>query len=242
MVTDHAGLGEVVDGKEDVPHEVEEGLEEGGGERDDLMREAERGELEFEEPEDEAEATRPQPVAMVPLHPPAEQGHSRMAGDASSPPPPPRMMGVPMDEVEMKHQYDAAFAREEADESGPPPPSRRPVSTDRPLGPRPLPSPSRARAGEAVDRPLPAPPTGHPMIPPRDEEEEDREVEGEGDEDAGGDEEEEEAEEEEAPAPPPPRRQPSLPPPLAIGVPATSQASSQGFSPSKCYVHSFFRR
>jgi len=234
------GAGEIVDNREEEANQVEAGVEEGGPENDEIMREAEDGHLNMEEPDDDDPAARPQPVAMVPLHPPAEAGRGRSTAeeDLSPPPPPRRMMGVPMDEVEMKHEHDAAVAREEADEPSLAPPPRRPISTEWPVGPRPLPSPgkglSQAVAGE--DRPLPAPPVGKAMIPPRNKEEEDREVEGEGDEEEQA-REQDEAEEEEAPAPPPPRRQPSMPPPLQVSIPTPGAQSMSPTASSSASTH-----
>ena len=210
---------------EDKSQEVEEGINEGGAEHDEIMGEFAKGGLGPQSPEEKME-----PIAMVPLHPPAEDESTTMSekdDDDVPPPPPPRMTGLPKDEVEMKHDHDAVerqqadlgrrehnevAEKEEEDDNAPIPPSRsaaRPVSMDKPSGPRPKPSPGKQ------ERSLPAPPTGHEMVPPRDEEEEDRELEGEGDV---------ESEEEAASAPPPPRRQPSMPTPIQIGVPTLATA------------------
>lgn len=224
-IVDRIGAEEIVDRQEEEQHKYEEG----GEETDDLKRKAEQGDLDYEEPEDEVEVARPQPVVLVPLHPPAEERNLNLSQDDAAPLPPPRMMGLPLDEVEMKHEHDAAVAREEAEDLGTPPPvpTTRPISTDRPLGPRPLPSPGKSpsQAYSAENRPLPAPPVGNAMSPPRDEEGEEREAEGKGDEKEAGNEGDEE--EDEAPAPPPPRRQPSMPAPLQMGLPTmTTQQQS----------------
>ena len=251
-ILDRGGRGQIVEGQEDKPEELEKGFKEVGEDKDELMMEAEREYLDVEQPADKEAVPRSQPVAMVPLHPPAEEGGTRnlKPHEALPPPPSPGMMGMPKDEVELKHAHDTAAAREKADEQGPAPPSRRPESADRPLGPRPLPSPgkipSHARGGD--DRPLPAPPGGNPMVTPRNEEEVDRKADGEEDEEGEGEEEEgegegeregegegeeEEEKEEEAPALPLPRRQPSLPTPLQMGLPTpvNNQASSRISSP-----------
>ena len=213
-VVDRQGEGVILDQQESEVQEVE-GVPEGGGEQDEIIEEAERGDFELDEPTHEP--------TMVPIHPPAEDGpHQGEEEDeeAAAPPPPPRMGGLQMgkDEVELKHEHDAMVAsrgqEEDDDEPAPPPPRR--MSSDRPLGPRPLPSTPggvpQSPVRQARRTSIPAPPVGNAMVPPRDEEEDERETDGLGDED------QEEGEDEPAP-PPPPRRQPSLPGPLQIGIP-----------------------
>ncbi|GFZ45131.1 hypothetical protein JCM24511_02857 [Saitozyma sp. JCM 24511] len=199
------GEGEIFDGKEDEPEEIEEGLVEGGDEKDEIMQEAEEGYLAV----DHGAPT------MVPVHPPAEE-EEEPEEEETAPPPPPRMRSVgdvAKDEVERKHDHDAQEEEDLAEEEAPPPPPRR-ISTDRPLGPRPLPTaPSKSPAKAA--NPLPPPPAGNSMVPPRDDEEDEREAEGLGDED-----------EEDEPAPPPPPRKPSMPAPLQIGVPTPAAPTS----------------
>ena len=178
------------------------------------------------------------PIAMVPLHPPAPAETSGGVEDGDEddeppPPPPQRMSIVPKDEVVLKHEHDAdVAAREQEDDASPAPAQRRPVSTDKPLGPRPLPPPGNSpmKSTAQEDRPLPVPPTGGPTVPLEDQAPEEHAEE----EDAPA-EEEDEDEEEEAPAPPPPRRQPSMPAPLQLGVPtpAAPQRSPTSTSPSE---------
>ncbi|WVF68909.1 hypothetical protein IAT40_003682 [Kwoniella sp. CBS 6097] len=241
------GEGEIIDINAS-PQEVEEGIPEGGDEKDDIMREAEQGRLDFEvddsPPLEEGAPTplSPDPIGMVPLHPPAPEGADY--DEDEPPPPPPRRRGmsldIPLDELEMKHDHEHAHDidrsehaivteedghDQEEEEEIPPPPPRR-TSVDRPLGPRPLPSPGKSN-------PLPPPPTGNPLVPPRDEDEDEDEEE---DEIATvgqtGDAEDEEAapplpphrhatqssasnvdEDEETAPPPPPAR--SIPPPAS---------------------------
>ncbi|WVR06418.1 hypothetical protein IAU60_003449 [Kwoniella sp. DSM 27419] len=239
VLGEHAAIGEIID-RSAPPHEIEDGVLEGGDEKDDLMREAQEGQLELD---DEAPTPlSPEPIGMVPLHPPASEG-SDYDEDEPPPPPPRRRMSldVPLDELEKKHEQEQAHpvdrtshpafdeaqedeAEDDEEDIPPPPPAR--ISTDRPLGPRPIPSP-----GQGTGRALPPPPMGNPLIPPRDEEEEEREIEQEGDaedDDAPplpparqipSSDLEEEDEDDDAPPPPPPARQPSLPPPLQMGAP-----------------------
>lgn len=200
-VSDRLTVGKIVDEREDEPQELEDGLVEGGDEKDEIMEEAQRGELEIEET---AEPT------MVPIHPPAEVPEDEDEDESPPPPPPPRMTmsHLPKDEIELKHAHDAEAEAEDSDEdAAPPPPARRGITSEKPLGPRPLPSPERATAHRA----LPPPPQGNPMIPPRDEEQEERELDDEGDEE---------------PPVPPPRRQPSLPMPIQTGAHAATGNSS----------------
>jgi hypothetical protein len=171
----------------------------------DVMKDAQSEGLGITSPVKEPE--------MVPLHSPAE---SPMVNDAETPPPPPpRMMmsDMPKDEVEMKHPHHEGEEEEEVDEDeddAPPPPQRdirRSIGGgEKPLGPRPLPSPGKVGVAP------PLPPQGNPMVPPRDDSEDEREAEGRGDEDE---------EEEEAP-PPPPARKPSVPVPARLQMPARS--------------------
>jgi len=144
------------------------------------------------------------------MKPPAPSGPSSEADEDEVPRPPthpPRMTDMFKDEVEMKHEHDARDTNEEpegSDDEAMPAPPPRPVraGSEKPLGPRPLPSPGKERT-------LPPPPLGNPMVPPRDEDEEEREMDGEGDM----------SEEENAP-PPPPRRDPTMsPPPVPSGRP-----------------------
>lgn len=203
---------------------------------DDLMKEASTGNLGVR-PQEEIEETggdndseigsRPGLIGTVPLHPPADDTPDDFDDEEAPPPPPPRMMGLGKDEVELKHEHDAAgraqpeevATNEEdvEDEDVPPPPPRssaRPVSTDRPLGPRPIPSPRQSH-----EQALPTPPVGA-VVPPRDDSEDERELDSEGDVDPEAAGVEEDAEEEEDAPPPPPRRQPSMPAPIQTGLPA----------------------
>jgi hypothetical protein len=151
---------------------------------------------------------------MVPIHPPAD---SPMIDEAETPPPPPprmTMSDMPKDEIEMKHEEERTHEEEEARQ-----PPQRDIrrsmgGTDKPLGPRPLPSPGKVGVAP------PLPPSGNPMIPPRDESEDEDEAEGQGDE------EDEEDEEEVAPPPPPPIRRPSVPVPARLHMPSGSSAQS----------------
>jgi len=223
-ITDRSGPGEVIDGREDEPQEVEEGLEEGGDERDEIMAEAERGELDLDEPVDEP--------TMVPIHPPADDGPIHGVDEDDAPPPPParpRDLAVGKDELELKHEQDAQEGEDdemeysEADNADePPPPPARMIAASRAVPPAPGGRPPVPKTS------MPAPPTGNPMVPPRDEEEEDREADGLGDE---------EVENQEPAPPPPPRRQPSLPGPVQIGLPtpASPAASRSAASPPSMY-------
>ena len=240
-----AGPEEVVNRRNADP----QGSEEGEGTKDDLRKDAEQGKHSMSEAVKSEETMRPEPATMVPLQSPAEDRSSHDVDEAEVHPPlPPRMMGLPLDEVELKHAHEAV-ARGEEDEPGHGPPNRHPVSADRPLGPRPLPTLSKGpdRLGVAEDRPLPAPPIGNTIIPPQDDRVEEREMEGEGDnEEPDGEEAEGEEgavgcdeDEEEVPAPPPPRRQPSLPAPLQTSLPTLagrqmSPVTSPGTLISSC--------
>jgi hypothetical protein len=179
---------------------------------DDMMKEAKDKDMGVGSPV--------QAPHMVPIHPPADSPMvDNEEDDATPPPPPPRMnlSSMPKDEIEMKHQeeQEAAEANEEADEgdededeemedAAPPPPQRdvrRSLGgTDKPLGPRPLPSPGKA----GLAPPLP------PAVPPRDD---------------SDDEQEEEEDEEEAPPPPPPARKPSVPVPARLQMPSESPSA-----------------
>ena len=158
------------------------------GEDVELMKGAERGNLGESEAVENEETMRPEPAMMVPLQSPAEDRSGRdLDENEVHPPLPPRMMGLPLDEVELKHAHEAV-AQEEADEPGPAPPTRHPISVDRPLGPRPLPAIGRSpnQPGVAEDRPLPAPPVSSVINPPREDDVEEREMEGEGDDEDQG--------------------------------------------------------
>ncbi|RXK36785.1 hypothetical protein M231_05946 [Tremella mesenterica] len=145
VVAEMQGPGSITDANPVENQEVEEGMEEGGQEKDDIMKEAQKGDLTLDE--------KPR---MVPLHPPAQETpineEEEGEEDTPPPPPPPRMslIDVPKDEVELKHEHDAEAA---------PRVSRR--SMDRSMHPAP------------PQAPLPSPPVGNPLIPPREDEEED---------------------------------------------------------------------
>lgn len=191
-------LGPSIVNENEESHEIEAGLEEGGAEKDDILKQAVAGRLDVKSPPHDKLPSRP--IATVPLHPPAEDERSKGEEEEDAPPPPPHRPGLlPKDEVELKHDNDTAeYVEEEGDDDVPPPPPRAARSgSDRPLGPRPLPSPSK-------DRVLPPPPIGNPLVPPRAEDAEEREAGSQGDEDEEG------PMEEDVP-PPPPRRQPTLP-------------------------------
>lgn len=215
--------GDVIDGKEGEPAVLEDGLEEGGQENDNIMREAQSGGL----------LSGTQQPQMVPLHSPAESAH--MVDDGETPPPPPPRMSMsdlPRDEVEMKHGHDledskgaqnADEVEDEGDEGQAPPPPQRDARRsigggEKPLGPRPLPSP-----GKVGSAPLPPPPQGNPLVPPRDvsEDEDENDEEGEANEENEDIDEEEEEEDEDVP-PPPPARRPSVPVPAPLQMPSSS--------------------
>ncbi|WWC70854.1 uncharacterized protein I206_104806 [Kwoniella pini CBS 10737] len=195
------GEGEIIDKSARASHEIEEALVEGGDEKDDILKEAQGGRLHLkqssEDPlyEDESTPLSPDPIGMIPLHPPANDG-SIGEGDETPPLPPPRSkprglsMDIPLDELELRHEHDHTHdqqADEDDEDDMPPPlPSARRASLDKPAGPRPLPSPRRE------GRALPPPPVGSAMIPPREDSDEDQE-------------EEDEEEEEDVPPPPPAR-------------------------------------
>ncbi|WVQ96424.1 hypothetical protein IAU59_003529 [Kwoniella sp. CBS 9459] len=257
-ITTRDGEGEIVDNNAPV-QEVEEGVEEGGDEKDDIMREAQRGQLDFKTDEtpplEECAPTplSPDPIGMVPLHPPAPEGADY--DEDEPPPPPPRKRGmsldIPLDELERKHELEHAHAidrsehaivTEEDDDQEPddiPPPPPRRTSVDKPLGPRPLPSPGKAN-------PLPPPPTGNPLVPPRDEDEDEddgEEAEEEAVPDSEGAQDEDEGEDEIAPPLPPHRHatqssdaaddeedqdEVAPPPPPARSIPRPAQESEDG--------------
>ncbi|WVW84772.1 hypothetical protein I302_106807 [Kwoniella bestiolae CBS 10118] len=228
---DESAGGEIVDKSAPV-QEVEEGIVEGGDEKDDILKEAQEGRLNFEEPndpldEDTPTPLSPDPIGMVPIHPPAPNGSEY---DIDEPPPPlpparrPRglSLDVPLDELELKHEHEHTHdsvseqpVEDDDEEDAPPPPlpSQRRVSGEKPAGPRPLPSPGRD------GRALPPPPVGSALIPPR----EDSDDEDEEEDDVPPPpparpqppvthpKEEEEEEEEDIPPPPPPGR--PVPPP-----------------------------
>ena len=86
---------------------MEEGLKEGGQEKDGIMREAQAGGVP---------AASKQEPEMVPLHSPAE---SPMLDDAETPPPPPprmTMSDMPKDEIEMKHPHSDPTEEEDDDD------------------------------------------------------------------------------------------------------------------------------
>ncbi|WRT67866.1 uncharacterized protein IL334_004840 [Kwoniella shivajii] len=173
------GQGEIIDESSPPVQEVEEGIFEGGEEKDDVMKQAQRGNLEYEAPSnpldlknnDEPMSTplSPIPIGMVPIHPPAEDGSGY---DEDEPPHPSPRRGIsldmPLDEVELKHEHEHELHNDEEIDNAPAPPPRR-LSLDKPLGPRPLPSPGK------IGRALPPPPTCNSLIPPRDDSEEEDE-------------------------------------------------------------------
>jgi len=250
------GAGSIINQREE-PQEIASGIRVGGEEKDEIMREAEEGEMEFEtpvEPTGEAEMLASsrslQPIATVPLHSPAPSGHMDVEGE-TPPPPPPRMSlaAIGKDEIEMKHEQDATDGE---DDAPPPPPAR----TERPAGPRPLPSAPRSVSQNTITeaQALPPPPVGNSMIPPRDEEEEDdeedkeinnvgteeeqepgdeAELQAEKDEEVGNPiEADQDEEEDDDVPPPPPRRQATLPSPVVIAAPSSAQKATEA-SPGK---------
>nr|XP_018262261.1 uncharacterized protein I303_05277 [Kwoniella dejecticola CBS 10117]OBR84419.1 hypothetical protein I303_05277 [Kwoniella dejecticola CBS 10117] len=202
------GDGKIIDRSANEPQEIQEGLVEGGDEKDDILKVAQEGKLHLqqssEDPLDEEEPTplSPDPIGMVPLHPPADDGE--IGEDDETPPlPPPRSkprglsMDIPLDELELKHEHEHTHDQpadndedgSEAEDIPPPLQSARRVSLDKPAGPRPLPSPGRE------GRALPPPPVGSAMIPPRED----------------SDEEDEENEDDDDGVPPPPPARPTQP-------------------------------
>ncbi|WWD04959.1 hypothetical protein V865_003030 [Kwoniella europaea PYCC6329] len=224
---DEGETGEIID-KSPPVQEVEEGIVEGGDEKDDILKEAQEGKLKFEEPndpldEDTPTPLSPDPIGMVPIHLPASDG-SDYGDDEPAPPLPPARrprglsLDVPLDELELKHEQEHTHDQDNdpsqqpiEDDAPPPLPSQRRPSTEKPAGPRPLPSPGRE------GRALPPPPVGSALIPPREDSDDDEE-----EDDAPpppparlpqplvADTQEEE-EEEDIPPPPPPGRH--IPPP-----------------------------
>ncbi|WWC96190.1 hypothetical protein V866_003057 [Kwoniella sp. B9012] len=193
---DEGETGEIID-KSPPVQEVEEGTVEGGDEKDDILKEAQEGKLVFEEPndpldEDTPTPLSPDPIGMVPIHPPASDGSDYDDEEPAPPLPPARRprglsLDVPLDELELKHEHEHTHDQDSPiEEDAPPPlPSQRRPSTEKPAGPRPLPSPGRE------GRALPPPPVGSALIPPRENSDDDEE-------------------EDDAPPPPPPH--PARPP------------------------------
>ncbi|OCF54822.1 hypothetical protein L486_07477 [Kwoniella mangroviensis CBS 10435] len=198
---DEGETGEIIDKSPPVT-EVEEGIVEGGDEKDGILKEAQEGKLKFEEPndpldEDTPTPLSPDPIGMVPIHPPASNGSDYDEDEPAPPLPPARRprgssLDVPLDELELKHEHDhthdqaSGSSQQPIEEDAPPPlPSQRRPSTEKLAGPRPLPSPGRE------GRALPPPPVGSALIPPREDSDDD---------------------EEEDDAPPPPPARPPQPP------------------------------
>lgn len=223
-VTDTAGPGKIIDKTQGI-REMEDEEEEGGAEKDDIMREAEAGGLE------PGGGSEPRQIGTVSLAPPAQEEAEHDQEDDEeddAPPPPPskRMLGVGKDELEMKHEREAEEQQEEEREEG----EEQEDEEDAP----PIPQRSGAR--------MPPPPTGSAQVPPRDVDQEEREAAGEGDEEveegeegesqeereeadeAGED--EDEAGEDETPPPPPPARQATLPAPVQTGLPSIATAAA----------------
>ncbi|KAK8858659.1 hypothetical protein IAR55_002888 [Kwoniella newhampshirensis] len=255
------GDGEIL--SKDAPlQEVAEGIPEGGPEKDDIMEQAQRGELSIHDApahfDTPTTPLSPSPVATVPLHPPAADGSDFEEEEAPPPPPRTRRMTIesmPRDEVELKHDQEhvheqrevgyeaqADQAQEDEDEEEEDIPLQPPKRTTAPLGPRPLPSPSKSPRQSLGERPLPPPPTGNALVPPRDGDEEDREMDGRGDEEAEQDEEAandeeaagvEEQQEDENDIPPPPPARPSVPAPAPapIHIDTTSSVVKSPVSP-----------
>ena len=133
---------------------------------DDLLRQAKSGQMHAEpsridieegfpqQPEDEAQINSPtSPVAFAPLQSPAIESPNVEKRALASPPVPQgptsvalASLGLPRDEVELKHEHDAVEQEADDDEDGddddaPPPPPRADRPVDKPSGPRPMPNP-----------------------------------------------------------------------------------------------------
>jgi len=168
--------------------------------QDDLLREAKSGQMhaqpsriDVEEglpqqpEEDEQDMASPRsPVAFAPLHSPAVDHHEastrqHMTSPSNTSPGNSALasLGLPRDEIEMKHEHEAEEQAQEEeeddddDDDAPPPPPRADRPADRPSGPRPMPNPpvlgqtavpeqvvqSESQDDENVgDEPTPAPP------------------------------------------------------------------------------------
>ncbi|WVQ65693.1 uncharacterized protein L199_003871 [Kwoniella botswanensis] len=187
ITQDEGEPGGIID-KSPPVQEVEEGIVEGGDEKDDILKEAQEGKLKFEEPndpldEDTPTPLSPDPIGMVPIHPPASDGSDYDDDEPAPPLPPARRprglsLDVPLDELELKHEQEHTHdqdndpSQQPIEEDAPPPlPSQRRLSTEKPAGPRPLPSPGRE------GRALPPPPVGNALIPPREDSDDDEEEE-----------------------------------------------------------------
>jgi hypothetical protein len=166
---------------------------------DDLLREAKSGQMhaqpsriDVEEglprqpEEDEQDLSSPRsPVAFAPLQSPAvdhpeASTRQHMTSPSSANPGNSALasLGLPRDEIEMKHEHEAeeqaqGDEEEDEDDDAPPPPPRADRPADKPSGPRPMPNPpvlGQTAAPEQVmqsesqgdeidgDEPTPAPP------------------------------------------------------------------------------------
>ncbi|WVQ73144.1 hypothetical protein IAR50_002708 [Cryptococcus sp. DSM 104548] len=163
--------------------ELEEGLVEGGDEQDNILKEAQQGNLRIDQPipaDERSGPLSPEPITTIPLKPAGPDSPVSPVDAEEAPPPRARRMTIedmPLDEVERKHMHEQAHdtpvqpvsqtlardpplpPRPAEEDDAPPPPPRR--SLDKPAGPRPLPSAPTATATETA----PAVPARNPDRP-----------------------------------------------------------------------------
>lgn len=206
----------------DSEDEQEDDIDDEAG--DDLLRQAKSGQMHVEpsridveeglprQPEEEEHIASPtSPVAFAPLHSPANESPDLPKRGVASPVPQAgstsaglASLGLPRDEIELKHEQDAAEAEDEDEDEGdaPPPPPRSDRPADKPSGPRPMPNPPVLGQTAEPEQPALGDIT-RTEIP----EQGDLSVE-----------EEDGDEEQDAPPPPPPRRQESVGGPAQVGL------------------------